>query len=501
MKKVLIIDKDQKSSLELARFLKGESIIDAVDDYVDCCVNCEIRPVGGYAPIRVDTVDEGLEKIKESEDLKVVLLNVKLSEGKELEALKKIKHKHPEVMGIVMGAGAETARKATASALDAAFNRKDVHRMLDRAFCRLYAPYKIFRPPTEEVSKNRSYFIGESEPMFKVNKKIGRVARDTIPVLIAGETGTGKELVASLIHDDSKRARGPFISIDCGAVSEALLETELFGYDKGAFTHANPEGRLGRFRLANRGTLFLDEIGNMTAELQKKLLRVLQTQEVQPVNSDQIHKVDVRVITATNQPLAQMVAEGKFRKDLFYRLKGYEIKLPPLEERKEDIGLLVEHFLQQIQGKEDHQQFRVSEKVMELLQVYDWPGNVRELERCIESAAVNSQGEVILPKDLPPEIRVGERERISEVSVQEIQALETAKISTYENLFDLPVVGFCRFISDAENITETQIASWSEMLSHYAHRGVDRAEHEIHSWTQAWKDGLITSADLLMKSY
>lgn len=419
------------------------------------------------------------------------------SERKGLDALKKIKRKHPEVIVIVSGAGAETAGEAVPLALDVAFNREDIPRMLDRAFCRLYARDKIFRPPTQEVSKNRSYLVGESEPMFKVNKKIGRVARDTIPVLITGETGTGKELVAHLIHDKSERATAPFTSIDCGAVSETLLEIELFGYDKGAFTDANPEGRLGRFRLADGGTLFLDEIGNTTTELQKKLLRVLQTQKIQPVGSDQTHKVDVRVITATNRDLAQMVAEDKFRRDLFYRLKGYEIYLPLLRQRKEDISLLVEHFLQQVQDKEDQQRSRVSEKVIELLERYDWPGNVRELENCIKGAAVNSQGEVILPKDLPQEIRVGERDRISEVSVREIRTLETSKTSIYENLFDLPVAVFCQFISDEENITEMQIASWSESLSPDARRGADSAEHEIRLWTQAWKDGLTTSADLL----
>ena len=447
-----------------------------------------------------------MKKIKASEDLKVVLLNVAF-----LDALEAMKREHPKVIVIVIGVDAAAARKAVGlGALDVAPKTlnmdsdymEDIHRMLDRAFCRLYARDKIFRTPTEdteEASKARFHLVGESKSMIALNTEIGLVACDTIPMLITGETGTGKELVACLIHDESERAVAPFIAIDCGAVSETLLESELFGYGKGAFTGANPEGRLGRFRLADGGTLFLDEIGNMTTELQKKLLRVLQTQEIQPVNSDQTHKVDVRVITATNQPLAQMVADGKFREDLFYRLNGYEISLPPLRERKEDISLLVEHFLQQIRDKEDQPKSHVSEKVMELLEGYDWPGNVRELEHCIKRAAVNSQGEVILPKDLPQEIReirLGESAPISEGAMQEMPASEISEILTYETLFDLPVAVFCQFISGADNLTETQITGWSESLSHDARRGANRAQDQIHAWTQAWEGGLRTSDDL-----
>ena len=447
--------------------------------------------MGRYTPISVDNVDDGLEKIKESEDLKVVLLNAAF-----LDALEEMKREHPKVIVIVIGANAAAAGEAELlGALDAAFNRQDIHRMLDRAFCRLYARDQIFQPPTEEASTGRSPLIGESEPMFKVNKKIGRVARDTIPVLIEGETGTGKELVADLIHRGSKRS-GEFISIDCGAVHDELRQSELFGYEEGAFTGAKLKGKPGRFELADGGTLFLDEVGNMTAELQRTLLRVLQTREIERLGGTQTREIDVRVISATNQDLAQMVADGEFREDLFYRLKGYKIYLPPLRERKEDISLLVEHFLQQIRDKQDQPQSRVSEKVMELLEAYDWPGNVRELEQCIKRAAVSSQGEAILPKDLPPEIRAGESAPISEEDVQEMPALKTSETLTYETLLDLPVVVFCQFISDAEPITETQITGWSEGLSHDARRSAESAKHKIYSWTHAWKDGRITSADL-----
>ena len=495
MKKVLIIDNNPESSLELERFLKEGPIIEDVDGSVDCCIKCDIRPVGRYMPILVDTVDDGLEKIKESEGPKVVLLNVAF-----LDALKKIKREY-RVIVIMIGASAETTREAMRlGALDVApktLNMEDIHWMLDRAFCRLYARDKIFSIVTEEASKDRSHLVGESKPMLELNKKIGGAYRETSPVLIAGETGTGKGLVARLIHEESERAAAPFIAIDCGAVPDELRESELFGYEGGAFTGAKSEGKLGRFELADGGTLFLDEVSNMTPALQATLLDVLQTQEIQRLGGTQIRKIDVRLIAATNQDLAQMVANGKFREDLFYRLKGYEIALAPLRERKEDIPLLVPHFLQHVQDKEDRSMPGISEKVMKLLEGYNWPGNVRELENCIKSAAVNSQGEVILPEDLPQEIRVGGRRHITEESVPEIRSLKTSETSIYENLFDLPVMVFCQLISGEENITEAQITNWSKRLSHYARRSVASARHEIHSWTQAWKNGLITSASLL----
>lgn len=501
MKKVLIIDNNQESSLELKRFLEVRDYAPIIVDNVDCCINCEIRPVGRYAPIIVNTVDEGLANINGSKNLKVVLLNVAFSERRGLEALEKIKREHPEVIVIVIGAGAETARKAVRlGALDVApktLNLEEIHWMLDRAFCRLYARDKIFPIVTGEASKDRSHLVGESKPMVELSKKIGGTYRETSPVLIAGETGTGKGLVARLIHEESERAAAPFISIDCGAVPDELRESELFGYEDGAFTGAKSEGKLGRFELADGGTLFLDEVSNMTPALQATLLDVLQTQEIQRLGGTQTHKIDVRLISATNQDLTQMVANGKFREDLFYRLKGYQISLAPLRERKEDISLLVPHFLQQDQDKEDRPMPGISEKVMELLEGYNWPGNVRELENCIKSAAVSSQGEVILPEDLPQEIRVGGKDRMTEGSVREIRSLKTSETSMYENLFDLSVVVFCQFISGEESLTEAQITSWSKRLSHYARRSADGAKHEIHSWTQAWKNGLITSAGLL----
>ena len=495
MKEVLIIDSNQESALKLARFLENPdaSIVGDVEAFVDCCIRCEIRSVGRYAPVIVRKVDEGLKKIK-PKDRKVVLINAASLEMNGLDALKKIKEEHSGVIVIMIGADSETALEAMLlGALDVAsktFDMGGTHRMLDEAFCRLYTPRaKIFTTATQKVSKNRSRLVGESEPMYKVKKEIGRVAPSTTSVLLAGETGTGKEVAAQLIHEKSGRPLSKFKAINCGAINQELLESELFGHEPGAYTGAPQKKRLGAFRSAKGGTLFLDEIGNTTTEFQKRLLRVLETQEVLPMGGDEPHKVDVRVITATNQDLKQMVKERTFRGDLFFRLKGREIYLPPLRERKEDIKLLVSHFLKHAP--------RISEPAMKLLEDYYWPGNVRELKKCVESAARSSQGETILPKDLPQEVRMYKENEASEGDVQERQSSETPKRPMYEKLFDVPVVVFCQFIFEAENIAETDIRNWSNALDPYAHRGATDAEHEIHAWRQAWKNGRIKSVDVL----
>jgi two-component system nitrogen regulation response regulator GlnG len=233
------------------------------------------------------------------------------------------------------------------------------------------------------------------------------MASNTVTVLIEGETGTGKDLVARAIHAGSERKERPFIPVDCGALPDELLESELFGYEAGAFTGARTEGKPGRFELADGGTLFLDEVGNMTPALQVKLLRALQTQEIERLGGTRRLKVDVRVIAATNQELGDMVKRGQFREDLYYRFKRVALHVPSLRERQEDIPLLVTHFLQLIQDELGKPIRGISEDGMKLLQDYTWPGNVRELENCLRSAAALCRADVILPDDLPSEIRAG----------------------------------------------------------------------------------------------
>ena len=246
--------------------------------------------------------------------------------------------------------------------------------------------------------------IGTSPKMREIFELIGNIAPQPSRVLITGESGTGKELVARAIHENSARAKAPFITINCGAFPETLLESELFGYVKGAFTGAN-ENRRGLFHAAHGGTLFMDEIGNMSVTMQVKLYRVLQEGKVRPVGSTEEIDVDVRVIAATNKDLEKEIAEGRFREDLYYRLSVIPIHLPPLRERREDIPLLVREFLGRLAKAMSKKVDGIEPEAMRLLEVYDWPGNVRELENTIERALALESGHKISADALPDRIR------------------------------------------------------------------------------------------------
>ncbi len=243
------------------------------------------------------------------------------------------------------------------------------------------------------------YIIGNSAAMQDVYKTIGRVARAESTVLVSGETGTGKELVATVLHRNSGYSGGPLVKVNCAALPETLLESELFGHEKGSFTGALNQ-RKGRFEMANKGTIFLDEVGEMTLSTQKKLLRVLQEREFERVGGSVSVKVDTRVVAATNKNLPQEVREGRFREDLFYRLNVISIYLPPLRERKEDIPLLVEHFLHKHRYSSSSAPAKISTSAMQRLMEHEWPGNVRELENIIERAVVLAQGTVVTDEHL-----------------------------------------------------------------------------------------------------
>ena len=245
--------------------------------------------------------------------------------------------------------------------------------------------------------------IGDAPPMHEVYRLVARVAPTRSTVLVQGETGTGKELIARAIHAASRRRRRPFVTVDCGALAETLLESELFGHVRGAFTGAVADRR-GYFEAAEGGTCFLDEIGEVSPCMQAKLLRVLQEHEVRRVGGTDPIRVDVRVIAATNRDLPGLVASGAFREDLFYRLTVVTIALPPLRARRDDISLLADHFLDAYAAANDRPLAGISPAAMALLTSYDWPGNVRELEHAIEHAAALTAGPVLLPEDLPPKL-------------------------------------------------------------------------------------------------
>jgi two-component system response regulator HydG len=259
-----------------------------------------------------------------------------------------------------------------------------------------------------EESARFGELVGQTDAMKKVFAVVERVAPTETSVAIYGESGTGKELVARAIHARSRRASGPFIKVNCGALAETLLESELFGHEKGAFTGAIKR-KLGRFELADGGTLFLDEIGDVSPSLQTKLLRVLQEREFERVGGESSLKVDVRVVSATNKDLAREVAEGRFREDLYYRLQVVPISIPPLRERKDDLAILVEHFIARLAPRTNARVRGIEDAALARLYAWRWPGNVRELANVIEQALVFTDGERIQAEALPEALRGDER--------------------------------------------------------------------------------------------
>jgi two-component system nitrogen regulation response regulator GlnG len=255
---------------------------------------------------------------------------------------------------------------------------------------------------------NSDSLVGRSPQMQEVYKAIGRVAPQDVTVLIRGESGTGKELVARALYHHSPRSGGPFLAVNCAAIPDALLESELFGHEKGAFTGAE-QRRIGKFEQCSGGTLFLDEIGDMSPLVQSKVLRVLQSQEFERVGGNSTIKTDVRVIAATNRDLEEMVASGEFRSDLYYRLSGFTIQLPPLRERRDDIISLLERYLAAYSKDLGKDVQGISPEALDQLLQYPWPGNVREVQNVLKQALLRSAGHVIIPEFLPDQIRMPPR--------------------------------------------------------------------------------------------
>jgi transcriptional regulator with GAF, ATPase, and Fis domain len=276
--------------------------------------------------------------------------------------------------------------------------------------------------------------IGESEAVREVYARIAKVARVDTTILITGETGTGKEMAARAIHFNSARARRSFIAINCAALSESLLESELFGHERGAFTNAFAQKK-GKLELADGGTVFLDEIGELTPPLQSKLLRVLQERELERVGGNQRIKVDLRILSATNRDVTADVASGTFRRDLYFRLNVVQIHLPPLRDRREDIPTLARHFLSVYARKAGRRLETISSAAMECLRAYDWPGNVRELENAIERACVLGNSDEILLEDLPDSIieqgPMGKSDSATELQARVLEAKRRAVFEAF----------------------------------------------------------------------
>jgi DNA-binding NtrC family response regulator len=344
----------------------------------------------------------------ESPGVDLVLLDLRLGQQSGLDVLAAIRERAPATAVVIITAYStmETAIEAMKMGafdyLVKPLDLDDVTAVVRRA---LRSGGRVAPEPDSAGAAFVPSVVGRSTRMQDIFKMVGRVAATDATVLIAGESGTGKELIARAIHRHSDRGAGPFVPVDCAAIPEGLLEAELFGHERGAFTNAVAR-RPGRFELAHQGTVFLDEVGELPLDLQAKLLRVLQERVVQRLGGVEPVPVDVRVVAATNRDLRRMVQEGRFRDDLFYRLNVLALELPPLRERREDIPLLAETFLERVSQKQGRS-VRLSADAVECLLRYPWPGNVRELENVMERTAILSARDVIGGGDLPAHIAAG----------------------------------------------------------------------------------------------
>ncbi|MCK4994154.1 MAG: sigma-54-dependent Fis family transcriptional regulator [Candidatus Omnitrophica bacterium] len=380
----------------------------------------------GYS-VRCAVSGEDALKIFKAEPFEMVITDIRMSPLSGIELLRQIKNHNPEIIVLMITAYAsvETAIKALRYGaydyLIKPFKLDDIKLIIKKAFSqkRIFTDDKNVQKKLKERYRFAN-IIGKSVGMQKIFDLVDKVAKTNTTVLINGESGTGKELIAKAVHFNSLKANKPFVSIDCGALPEDLLESELFGHVKGSFTGAI-QTKQGLFEVASGGTLFLDEIGETSQAMQAKLLRTLQEREIRPVGATKQIKVDVRIIAATNRNLEEEVKRENFRKDLFYRISVISLFLPRLSTRKEDIELLVSHFLRkyQVQGKPSK---IVSKECMDLFLEYNWPGNVRELENAIESSVTLSDNDKITPDDLPERIKrrvqAGESESVDEESLK-----------------------------------------------------------------------------------
>ncbi|MGE3241780.1 MAG: sigma-54-dependent transcriptional regulator [Pirellulales bacterium] len=357
------------------------------------------------------TAREGLEKFASAAP-DVVLLDVRLPDISGLEAFQKLHQLNPKTPMILMTGHGSAATAIEAMRLGAyeyvvkPFDINTIAELVDGAI----QTSRMMRVPARLAADDgpddatADVLVGQCPAMQEVYRSIGRVAGKDVTVLILGESGTGKEVVARAIYNYSPRAHARFLAINCAAIPEQLLESELFGHEKSSFTGADRK-RIGKFELCSEGTLFLDEIGDMSPLMQTKILRVLQDQQFERVGGNETIRTNARVIAATNRNLEQMIADGEFRSDLFYRLNVYTIHLPPLRERGEDLDLLVRHFLKRFGRELNKQVADISPDAMQLIRDYSWPGNIRELQSVVKHILLEATGPLIVPAFIPSFLR------------------------------------------------------------------------------------------------
>ena len=385
MKKILVVDDDLAMGEMCKELLKSK----------------------GYTSEVVSSGKEAIEKVFMDGVYSIVLTDLVMPDIDGIEVLKKIKQQNPQIDVVVMTSYGTVTNAVEAMKLGASdyitkpFKRDELVVVIEKILQMQRLEGEVDRLRSELGEKYTfGNIIGESAKIKKVFEIISNVSNTEANILIQGETGTGKELAARAIHYNSARKNYPFVKVDCAALTETLLESELFGHEKGAFTGAIKD-RIGRFRTADHGTIFLDEIGNISLAVQAKLLRVLQDSEFEAVGGDKPIKVDVRIIAATNADLEGYVEKGLFRRDLFYRLNVIRIFLPPLRERTDDIPMLASHFLSIHNEKNRKTVEGISREALNKLMSYTWQGNIRELENVIERAVILCKGKVIESEDIP----------------------------------------------------------------------------------------------------
>jgi len=425
MNTVLVVDDDERLRKQIYWALKDLYRVLQAENRPQTCQIIEEAPVDLVLldlrlPPAVDTPEEGMKTLEEIRRVKPETKVVVISADKQEETYSR------------------TIREGAYDYFSKPFDMEELRIVLKRALHRQYVERQIQRLglPSEEERPEFASILGKSKPIKQVFSIIRMVARADCTVLLWGESGTGKELVARAIHSTSRRAGGPFVAINCAAIPESLLESELFGYEKGAFTGATTR-KLGKLELASSGTILLDEIADMSLAMQAKMLRVIQERTVERLGGTRLTKIDTRVITATNKNLEELTMKKAFRKDLYYRLNVVSVYLPALRERKEDISLLVSHFIRKYSRVNKKKIRGISTRALNLLMDYDWPGNVRELENSIERAVVLGQGDILHPSDIclePREKPLGSRVTPSSIAISLAEAerkliLETLRLT------------------------------------------------------------------------
>jgi two-component system nitrogen regulation response regulator GlnG len=399
----MLLQKRPRATLSFGKKgMENEVLIIDDDESITWVVKKALEPLS-YKVTSRPKLSSGLKAVKGG--FQLVLLDIMLPDGNGLEGLKEIRSSYPDAVVIMvtahgrMESTVEAMKEGAYDYLEKPFDIEELKIIVEKAFRDMAVREELNNLRSATAEAEEPQIVGRSPKMLKVFKDIGRVASKDITVLVTGESGTGKELVAKAIHYNSKRRSGPFAAINSASIPRDLMEAELFGWEKGAFTGARDK-HTGKIESANGGTLFLDEISELDTNLQAKLLRFMQDKKFSPLGSNRIVEADVRVIGATNKDLKDAVNKGVFREDLYYRFNVVQIKLPPLREKREDISLLAKHFLKDAEKRFETGKKELSKDAKELLLKYGWPGNVRELENAIRRACVLSNGAVIEKRDL-----------------------------------------------------------------------------------------------------